>query len=493
LRRPGLTLRLVLVAGLALTITIAALATLALGVQGLRAQSERYRQAEAVVDAANQAQKSILDLETGARAFMITHNERFLEPWAAARRTLDGDLRRLRARVAQETNDGPQERVLAAHIGGLARSYLVDHSLPLVHDVRRGRLDADRLVAETREGKGRVDALRALFKRLIVHQRREAALAARRADDASSRALLAGLAALILVIGVATGAIWYLARTVTGPVARVAQAARELSGGWLDERDALVARLPAGAAPEIASLTESFDSLAQAVREGRSRLERQNTSLERRIQERTRDLEDARYEALLMLAVAAEVRDDDTYRHTRRVGRNAGLIAEKMGLSEEAVGLIREAAPLHDVGKIGVSDTILMKPGKLTDEEFEAMKQHVAIGASILASSTAPLFHVAAQIAETHHERWDGTGYLNRLAGEDIPLAGRIVAVVDVFDALSHDRVYKEAWSVERAAEEIRRCAGTHFDPAIVTAFEALDPHVLAADVDPDPVEAIAS
>jgi putative two-component system response regulator len=146
------------------------------------------------------------------------------------------------------------------------------------------------------------------------------------------------------------------------------------------------------------------------VRDQHERLQAENALLERRVLERTADLEQARYEALLMLAVAAEYRDEDTHRHTQRVGRNAAFVAHRLGLSEESIDLIRAAAPLHDVGKIGVSDSIICKPARLTPHEFEVMREHVRIGASILGSSSQPLFHVASEIALTHHERWDGSG-----------------------------------------------------------------------------------
>jgi putative two-component system response regulator len=198
-------------------------------------------------------------------------------------------------------------------------------------------------------------------------------------------------------------------------------------------------------------------------------------TLERRVKERTRDLEETRLEVVVRLAVAAEYRDDDSGRHPERVGQLAALLAEGLELPAETVDLIRRAAPLHDVGKVGIPDSILLAPGKLTPLEFEAMKAHVEIGAEILGRSRSPLLRTGEEIALTHHERWDGTGYLAGLAGEDIPLSGRIVAVADVFDTLIHRRPYREAWPVDRAADEIRRTSGRHFDPRVVAAFEALD------------------
>ena len=178
-------------------------------------------------------------------------------------------------------------------------------------------------------------------------------------------------------------------------------------------------------------------------------------------------------EMLSRLAAAAEFRDDDTGQHTRRVGDLSVAIAERLGVSALEVGLIRLAAPLHDVGKIALPDAILCKSGKLTDAEFEQMKTHATVGGEMLAGSAFALLEVAEQVALTHHEKWDGSGYPNALAGDDIPIAGRIVAVADVFDALTHVRPYKPAWSNAEALAEITSHAGQHFDPQVVDAFLA--------------------
>ena len=210
-------------------------------------------------------------------------------------------------------------------------------------------------------------------------------------------------------------------------------------------------------------------------------IQTQNEQLERTVRDRAHDLEEAQVEMVERLALAAEYRDDETQEHAWRVGRTAALLAAGLGLPPEEVALIRRAAPLHDVGKIGIADAVFRKPGKLTPEEFATMQQHVAIGANILARSSSPVLQAAEEIVSTHHERWDGTGYPAGLSGEDIPLCGRLTAVADVFDALTHARPYKEAWPVEAAVQEIERCAGTHFDPAIVAVFMKLNhPHLLA-------------
>jgi putative two-component system response regulator len=202
--------------------------------------------------------------------------------------------------------------------------------------------------------------------------------------------------------------------------------------------------------------------------------------LEEGIAERTADLEEARWETIRCLALAAEYRDDQTYEHTQRVGLTAYLLAEQLGLDAAQAALIRHAAPLHDVGKVGIPDSILLKPAKLTPEEFEIVREHAAAGARILSGSKSDLLIIAQEIAQNHHEWWDGSGYPRGLAGEEIPLTGRLVAVADVFDALTHERPYKAAWNVVDSVHEIRRLSGTQFDPAIVDAFNQLNADQLA-------------
>lgn len=203
--------------------------------------------------------------------------------------------------------------------------------------------------------------------------------------------------------------------------------------------------------------------------------ERYAAQLEEGVRRRTRHLEQARLEVLQRLALAAEYRDDDTGEHTIRVAHTSARLAEALGMSSVEFGEIALAAPLHDIGKIALPDSILLKPGALTPEEYAQMKSHVRVGADILAGSSSALLHMAEQIAASHHERWDGTGYPHGLCGDQIPLVGRIVAVADVFDALTHRRPYKEPWPLERAVAEVLASAGTHFDPEVVTAFASLD------------------
>jgi putative two-component system response regulator len=207
-------------------------------------------------------------------------------------------------------------------------------------------------------------------------------------------------------------------------------------------------------------------------------LRRQNELLDERVRERTAELDTARVETLLRLAHAGEYRDDDTGEHARRVGETAALLAEALGWTPSLVERLRRAAPLHDIGKIGVPDAILLKPGRLTREEFSVMQTHTTIGARILGGSEVPLLQLAEEIALCHHERWDGGGYPRGLAGSDISLAGRIVAVADTFDALVYDRRYKLAWSVEDAVAELVRERGRQFDPELVDAFVEVAPQV---------------
>jgi putative nucleotidyltransferase with HDIG domain len=189
-------------------------------------------------------------------------------------------------------------------------------------------------------------------------------------------------------------------------------------------------------------------------------------------------VQDSQLQVLQRLALAAEYRDDETGQHTSRVGELCARIGAALGMAETDLALLRRAAPLHDVGKIAIPDRILLKPGRLTPAEFEQMKTHTTLGAEMLERPGFPLLEMAALVARTHHERWDGSGYPAGLAAEAIPLVGRIVAVADVFDALTHARPYKEAWPVADALAEIRAQRGRQFDPAVVDAFLTILPDV---------------
>ncbi len=196
-----------------------------------------------------------------------------------------------------------------------------------------------------------------------------------------------------------------------------------------------------------------------------------NQRLEEMVRQRTRELEDAHVEMLVRLAKAAEYRDDDTGEHTWRVARSCALLGQELEMDPERVELLLRAARLHDVGKITIPDGILLKPGRLSEAEYEVVKQHTRVGAELLSGGRSPLVRLAETIALTHHERWDGAGYPQGLAGDAIPLESRLLAVADTFDALTHDRIHRKAASPERAVEEITANSGTQFDPRVVDAF----------------------
>lgn len=226
--------------------------------------------------------------------------------------------------------------------------------------------------------------------------------------------------------------------------------------------------------------SETLINVANAMRH--RKLELQNREyceeMDQLVLERTRDLKIkeeevrlSRDETICCLARAAEFRDDDTAQHTVRMGNYCQLLAEKAGLAPEDSKLIGDAAPLHDVGKIGIPDQILLKPGKLTPEEFDVIKTHSEIGHRILGDSSSKLLKVAATIALTHHEKINGSGYPHGLIGDDIPIAGRTAAICDVFDALTFDRVYKKAFTVDKAIEILEEGRGTHFDSHLLDLF----------------------
>ncbi len=260
-----------------------------------------------------------------------------------------------------------------------------------------------------------------------------------------------------------------------------------VDGGYLpvlmltaDSSDETKRRALAGGVKDF--LTKPFDANEVVLRvenllETRSlytTVRRQNELLEQRVAERTRELEEAQVEILQRLAAAAEFRDDDTGEHTQRVGHLSALLAIEIGLSAAQTELIRRAATLHDVGKIGIPDSILLKPGRLTNRERTVMRKHALIGAAMLAGGRSELVQTAERIARSHHERWDGKGYPDKNSGECIPIAARIVAVADFFDALSHRRPYRPAWSVDRTVAKIVKERGYHFDPKVVDALVAL-------------------
>lgn len=217
-------------------------------------------------------------------------------------------------------------------------------------------------------------------------------------------------------------------------------------------------------------------------------IKNQNKQLENRVKDRTLELEQTRLEVIRRLGRAAEYRDNETGLHILRMSNIAAVLARGLGLQESWCELILNASPMHDVGKIGIPDEILLKKGKFTPAEWEIMKTHVDIGGEILSGNQSDLLDLARVIAMSHHEKWDGSGYPHALKGEAIPLAGRIVAVADVFDALTSERPYKKAWTVDDAVAHISSESGKHFEPRVVEIFKSVLPEViLIRDAYPEP------
>ncbi|ODT79467.1 MAG: two-component system response regulator [Pelagibacterium sp. SCN 64-44] len=224
-----------------------------------------------------------------------------------------------------------------------------------------------------------------------------------------------------------------------------------------------------------------------ALRQAQVELADRAQWLTREVERATAHLLAREEEIIYRLARAIEYRDGDTGEHVSRVAQISQLIAEGIGLSPERCRMIYLAAPLHDIGKIGIADAILSKPGKLTPEEMAIMREHVTIGARILERGSSELIRTAELIAQSHHEKWDGTGYPDRLSGTDIPVEARVVALADVFDALCSERPYKPAWPIDQAYAEIVKSSGSHFDPACVAAFRARWPEICAVMQDQQP------
>jgi len=220
----------------------------------------------------------------------------------------------------------------------------------------------------------------------------------------------------------------------------------------------------------------------------------ENEVLESRVRERTRELRETRLQIVQRLGRAAEYRDNETGFHILRMSHTTALLARHLGWDQQQCELLLHASPMHDIGKIGIPDHILLKPGKLDPTEWEIMKTHTLIGANILEGDSSDLLTLAREIALTHHEKWDGSGYPKGLKGDAIPPSGRLVAIADVFDALTSERPYKNAWTVEASLDYIRENRGTHFDPAIVDLFLRVVPEILAIRARyAEPVESAAA
>jgi putative two-component system response regulator len=229
-----------------------------------------------------------------------------------------------------------------------------------------------------------------------------------------------------------------------------------LKAKWLLELKSAYDRLK----DHEAQLTRAVETKTQALRTALARM----TEAERLTQE-------AHLDTIRRLMIAAEHRDHDTAGHIERIGLYSGVVARALGLSPGEAELIRHAAPMHDVGKLGVPDRVLLKPGKLTEEEWILMRAHTTMGAAILSGSSAAVIQLGEKIARSHHEKWDGSGYPSGLSGEAIPVEGRICSVVDFFDALTMDRPYRKAVPNAEVVEMMRAAAGAHFDPAILDVF----------------------
>lgn len=216
-----------------------------------------------------------------------------------------------------------------------------------------------------------------------------------------------------------------------------------------------------------------------ALRRNQRFLEDRATWLDAEVKKATSEIRAREQETILRLSKAADSRDPETGAHIIRMANYSRIIAEGLGMAQEFQQMLFEAAPMHDIGKVGIPDHILLKPGKLTSEEFAIMKQHALLGFQILAGSQSATLQMGAQIALSHHEKFDGSGYPQGLKGEDIPLVARIVAVADVFDALTSERPYKVAWDLDRSLQYLRDARGQHFDPRCIDVFLAAVPSIL--------------
>jgi putative two-component system response regulator len=259
----------------------------------------------------------------------------------------------------------------------------------------------------------------------------------------------------------------------------------------LRETEDRVKGIEAGCDDFISKPFDKFELLARVrsllkVKAYNDLLGNYRTELESEVARRTEELKRAferikaaSLDTIYRLSIASEYKDEDTGAHIKRMSLYSAAIARRMGLDEGSIETILYAAPMHDVGKIGIPDRILMKPGKLDPAEWEIMKQHTVIGAKILAGSDAGFIQLGEIIASSHHEKWDGSGYPNQLKGIQISIAGRIVAIADVFDALISKRPYKEPFSLEKSFAIIREGRGNHFDPSVVDAFFAIQEEIL--------------
>ena len=257
-----------------------------------------------------------------------------------------------------------------------------------------------------------------------------------------------------------------LALLEPGPRTASAVAAQDTVTTEIDREDLLVViERNRDAVPAL------LGAMARSLTEAREAATVRADDLEKMVQERTAELHDTQLEVIRRLGRAAEYRDDDTGIHIVRMSKFSTRLARAVGASERDVVLIQDASQMHDIGKIGVPDRVLLKPGKLDAEEWELMKAHSVIGSQLLDGSRSEIVQLAQLIALSHHEKWDGSGYPNGLAREQIPLPARICTVADVFDALMSPRPYKKPWTLDQAVDEIKKSGGSHFDPDLARVF----------------------
>ena len=249
-------------------------------------------------------------------------------------------------------------------------------------------------------------------------------------------------------------------------------------------------------AKDIAEVYKSEKQKSEALEAGNQQMVKYAADLNKTVSELkavNQELREAYIDTIHRLVLAAEYKDEDTGNHIKRISRYSALIAEKMGLPASEVQDILYASPMHDVGKVGVPDSMLIKPGRLTEQEFECIKAHTIIGADILANSRGKILRVAEQIAISHHEKWNGKGYPNGLSKDRIPLVGRIVGLADVFDALTSRRPYKDPYPVEVACDMIKKERGQHFDPDLVDIFMKNIDEILSIKEEMDSKEVVST
>jgi CHASE2 domain-containing sensor protein len=284
---------------------------------------------------------------------------------------------------------------------------------------------------------------------------------------------------IVLLAGLAPAVLAARARLVLAVVGSLALAAIYALIAYFAWGAGLILPLTAPlTALAVATITAIVASYALANWE-RARVAQLNEVLEERVRERTAELRSTQLDVVHRLGQAAEARDGETGLHIQRIGHLSRALGMAHGMSVTEADLLQQASAMHDVGKIGIPDRILLKPGRLEQSERTLMQTHTTIGAGILSGSTSPLLQMAEEIALTHHERFDGSGYPNGLRGEEIPVPGRICAIVDVFDALMSARTYKDAWTLDAALDELRDGRGTHFDPELLDEFIELAPSLL--------------